>query len=170
MILTSDLVSSISVSGDRNPKFGEWMHLGMAECCIPFRVIIIVTTLFLEKLCMEHISYISWGRNLKFNVRMHLGVAECCILFLGHCVQRPCFQFNPIRSISRILLSPTKLEGYSFGVVHPSIHTFCQSGTISPYLFVRYDSFLVQMISTKDSRYPISLVNSTTWVIALVLV
>ena len=54
----------------------------------------------------------------------------------------------------------TKSEGYSFGVVRPSIsvHTFCLSGTISQYLLVRFDSFLVQMISTIDSRYPISLV------------
>ena len=60
---------------------------------------------------------------------------------------------------------PTKLEGYSFGVVRasvcpfrPSVRTFCLSGTISQYLLVRFDSFLVQMISTMDSRYPISLV------------
>ena len=32
-----------------------------------------------------------------------------------------------------------------------SVHTFCQSGTISQYLLVRFDSFLVQMISTIDS-------------------
>ena len=32
------------------------------------------------------------------------------------------------------------------------------SGTISQYLLVRFDSFLVQMISTINSRYPISLV------------
>ena len=35
---------------------------------------------------------------------------------------------------------------------------FCLSGTISQYLLVRFDSFLVQMISTMDSRYPLSLV------------
>ena len=55
----------------------------------------------------------------------------------------------------------TKLEGYSFGVVRPfipSIHTFCLSGTISQYLSVRFDSFLVQKISNMDSRYPIRLV------------
>ena len=40
----------------------------------------------------------------------------------------------------------------------PSVHTFCLSGTISQYLLVRFDSFLVQMISTMNSRYPISLV------------
>ena len=39
-----------------------------------------------------------------------------------------------------------------------SVHTFCPSGTISQYLLVRFDSFLVQMISTMDSQYPISLV------------
>ena len=60
---------------------------------------------------------------------------------------------------------PTKSEEYSFGVVRasvrpfrPSVHTFCLSGTISQYLLVRFNSFLVQMISTMDSRYPISLV------------
>ena len=56
---------------------------------------------------------------------------------------------------------PTKSEGYSFGVVRPlhlSVHTFCLSGTISQYLFVRFDSILVQMMTTMDSRYPISLV------------
>ena len=68
---------------------------------------------------------------------------------------------------------PTKSEGYSFGVVRasvrlsvhsvrPSVHTFCLSGTISQYLLVRFDSFLVQMISTMDSRYPISLVKINT--------
>ena len=40
----------------------------------------------------------------------------------------------------------------------PSVHTFCLSGTISQYLLVRFDSFLVKMISTMTSRYPISLV------------
>ena len=64
---------------------------------------------------------------------------------------------------------PTKSEGYSFGIVRvsvclsvrpfrPSVHTICLSGTKSQYLLVRFDSFLVQMISTMDSRYPISLV------------
>ena len=52
----------------------------------------------------------------------------------------------------------TKSEGYSFGGVRPSVRTFCLSGTISQFLLVRFDSFLVQMISTMDSRYPISLV------------
>ena len=39
-----------------------------------------------------------------------------------------------------------------------SVRTFCLSGTISQYLLVRFDSFLVQMISAMNSRYPISLV------------
>ena len=42
--------------------------------------------------------------------------------------------------------------------LRPSIHTFCLSGIISQFLLVRFDSFLIQMISTMDSRYPISLV------------
>ena len=63
---------------------------------------------------------------------------------------------------------PTKSEGYSFGCVCPSVHsvrpsipsvcTFCLSRTISQYLLVRFNLFLVQMISTMNSRYPISLV------------
>ena len=42
--------------------------------------------------------------------------------------------------------------------VRLSCHTFCLSRTISQYLLVRFDSFLVQMINFIDSRYPISLV------------
>ena len=53
---------------------------------------------------------------------------------------------------------PTKSDGYSFGVVHASVRPFCPSGFISQYLLVRFDSFLVQMIITMDSQYPISLV------------
>ena len=34
--------------------------------------------------------------------------------------------------------------------VRPSIRTFCLSGTISQYLLDRFNSFLVQMISTMD--------------------
>ena len=43
-------------------------------------------------------------------------------------------------------------------VLAPSVHSVRPSGTISQYLLVRFDSFLVQMISTIDSGYPISLV------------
>ena len=39
-----------------------------------------------------------------------------------------------------------------------SVHTFCPSGAKSQYLLVRFDSFFVQMTSTMDFRYPISLV------------
>ena len=56
---------------------------------------------------------------------------------------------------------PRKSGGYNFGVVRPfrpSVHTFCLSGTISQYLLVRFNSFLVQMMSTMNTRYPISLV------------
>ena len=42
--------------------------------------------------------------------------------------------------------------------VRPSIPSVRPSGFISQYLLVRFDSFLVQMISTIDSRYPLSLV------------
>ena len=43
-------------------------------------------------------------------------------------------------------------QGYSFGVVRPSVHSVRPSGTISQYLLVRFYSFLVQMISTMDSQ------------------
>ena len=54
----------------------------------------------------------------------------------------------------------TKSEGYSFGVVRASVRpsipsvrpSVRPSGTISQYLLVRFDSFLVQMISTMDSQ------------------
>ena len=57
----------------------------------------------------------------------------------------------------------TKSEGFSFGVVRASVHQcvrplFCLSGTISQYLLVRFESFLVQMINAMDSQYPVSLV------------
>ena len=73
---------------------------------------------------------------------------------------------NVLKSIPYVdsCYPPTKSEGYSFGVVRPSIpsvRTFCLSRTKSQYLLVRYDSFLVQMISTMDSRYPISWSKST---------
>ena len=51
--------------------------------------------------------------------------------------------------------------------VHPSILTFCQSGTTSQYLLVRFDSFLVQMIRTMDSRYPISFLKNDPFTLEL---
>ena len=42
--------------------------------------------------------------------------------------------------------------------IRPSVHIFCLSGTISQYLSIKFDSFLIQMISTINSQYPISLV------------
>ena len=94
----------------------------------------------------------------------------------SHCVPLCCLKkmqcsfINPVMAYGIAnYYSPTKSEGYSFGVVRasvhsvrpsvrPSVHPFCLSGTISQYLLVRFDSFLVQMISTMNSRYPISLV------------
>ena len=72
------------------------------------------------------------------------------LFVVGILFSRPCVR----PSVRNVLLSPTKLEGYSFGVVRPfrpSVRTFCLSGTISQYLLVRFNSFLVQMISTMDS-------------------
>ena len=42
--------------------------------------------------------------------------------------------------------------------IRPPVHTFCLSGTISQYLLVRFESFLIKMTGTMDSGYPISLV------------
>ena len=55
---------------------------------------------------------------------------------------------------------PTKRRDIASSVhtVPLSVHTFCLSGTISQYLLVRFDLFLVQMISIMNSRYPIKLV------------
>ena len=60
----------------------------------------------------------------------------------------------------KTFLSPDKVGGIYLCVhsVRPSVHTFCLSGTISQYLCVIFDSLLVQIISTIDFRYPISLV------------
>ena len=78
----------------RNFKFGVWMHLGMAECRVPFWGhcdLNLWLSLYSNKMsvrpasCPEHISYILWGRHSKFGVWMHLGMAECHVSFLGHC-------------------------------------------------------------------------------------
>ena len=58
----------------------------------------------------------------------------------------------PRRSRRDIVLAP------SVRPFRPSVSTFCLSGTISQYLMVRFNSFLVQMISIINSQYPISLV------------
>ena len=62
--------------------------------------------------------------------------------------------------MDRFCYPPTKWEGYSLGVVRASVRPSVRppSGTISQYLLVRFESLLVQMISTIDSQYPISLV------------
>ena len=63
-------------------------------------------------------------------------------------------------------ITPTKSEGYSFGVVrasvrpfHPYVHTFCLYEILFQYLLVRFDSLLVLMISTIYSQYPTSFVD-----------
>ena len=109
----------------------------------------------------------------------------CCVATLHSLIDCSLFFCNFIHPSTYNFLAdfypPTKSEGYSFGVdpacicpsvhsFHPfrsfssvqfirqSVHTCCLSGTISQYLLVRFNSFLVQMISTLDSQYPISLV------------
>ena len=60
--------------------------------------------------------------------------------------------FIPRRSRRDIVLAAS-VRPFSLSVL-----TFCPSVTISQYLLVRFDSFLVQMISTMGSRYLISFV------------
>ena len=93
------------------------MHLGMAECCIPFSGhwdLDLWLSFYSNHnvrpsvrpaSCPVHISYILWDRNSKFDVWMHHGMAECRILFSGHCDLDlwPSFKNNCVRSISLIL-------------------------------------------------------------------
>ena len=82
------------ILGGSNSKFAVWMHLGMAECRVPFSghcdldlglSFIVITMSVRPASCPVHISYIIRGRNFKFDVWMHLGMAECRVPFLGHC-------------------------------------------------------------------------------------
>ena len=63
--------------------------------------------------------------------------------------------FIPPRSRRDIVLVSSVSQSVHSVRFYP---TFCLSGTISQYLLVRFDLFLVQMISITDSRYPISFV------------
>ena len=88
-----------------------------------------------------------WGRNMApFPMPK--------IMFLPNSRQKKS-QFDQKKNF---FYPPTKSAGYSFGCIRPSIPSVRPSGFISQYLLVRFDSFLVQMISTMDSQYPISLV------------
>ena len=96
-------------------------------------------------------------------------VIDCILLWYSTVFFQDGNESLVCNTIVRNYYPPTKSEGYSFGVIHssvcpfrpsvgPSVHTFCLSGTISQYLLVRFDSFLVQIINITDPRYPISLV------------
>ena len=102
--------------------------------------------------------FMRWPSSFFFFFQNMQSILNCIILSSYICKPICCLYYPP-----------TKSEGYSFGVVRasvrpfrpsvrPSVRTFCLSGTISQYLLVGFDSFLVQMISTMDFRYPISLV------------
>ena len=81
----------------------------------------------------------------------------CHLSYFGYWLKNTPFidtatDFYPPTSLRDIVLVS------SVHSVCPSVHTFCLSGTIFQYLLGKFDSFLVQMISTLDYRYPISLV------------
>ena len=71
------------------------------------------------------------------------------LFIVVHLCVRVCVRNILLRSRRDIVLASS---------VRPSVHSVRPSGTISQYLLVRFDSFLVQMISTMDSLNPISLV------------
>ena len=66
-----------------NTKFGVFVHLGMAECHIPFsgHCDLVLRSIF----SLEYISYIICDRNPKFGVWKHLGMVECRVPFMGYC-------------------------------------------------------------------------------------
>ena len=92
------------------------------------------------------------------NVAFHLLTSEYLQLASGFMQLTAARRIGAAKYIFTAFYPKTKSEGYSFGVVRVSVHSVRPSGTISQYLLVRFDSFLVQMISTMNSRYPISLV------------
>ena len=96
---------------------------------------------------------------------LHYKLASYCMLTVTRSVCCVSLFLKYIFHLLRFFFPPTKSEGYSFRVVRasvrpfrPSVRTFCLSGTISQYLLVRFNSFLVQMISNMYSWYPLSLV------------
>ena len=110
-----------------------------------------------------HVRSSIYGKCSKNFKRFYLTVLKYKAGYQGTNSQNACQSSKQCRhrSVCTVCYPQTKSEGYRFGGVRPSIpsiHTFCLSGTISQYLLVRFDSFLVQMISTIYSRYPISLV------------
>ena len=64
------------------------MHLGIAECHVPFWVTVTLTLtsdlVFRIIMSGAYLLYYR-GRNLKFGVWMHLGMTKCRIPLLGHC-------------------------------------------------------------------------------------
>ena len=119
-------------------------------------------------MCMYGICvcFCLYGTFLQVTCSFHQFQIRICLTFelIYQSIKIYAFR-NPDSTCWTAYYPPTKSEGYCFGVVRacvrpsiPSVRTFCLSGTISQYLLVRFNSFLVQMISTMNSRYPISLV------------
>ena len=102
--------------------------------------------------------------NMMNRSEQYIPIIRCTVCFL-----KKKDNFYPKYSdilTSKYFYPPTKLMVIVLGssvrvsvrAFCPSVHTFCLSGTMSQYLLVRFDSFLEQMISTMDSRYPMSFV------------
>ena len=90
-VTVTNLVSRICIMSGGYPIIFEigipnsvWMHLGMAECLIPFSVYCDLDQVLRTILLRAYLLYIFLRRNPKNGVWMHLGIAECCITALGH--------------------------------------------------------------------------------------
>ena len=58
------------------------MHLGMADCPVPFGVTVILTSDLVSRI---GITSIFFEVGIPNGVLMLLEMAKCCIQFLGHC-------------------------------------------------------------------------------------
>ena len=118
MTFTSDLVSRIGIESDPYySKFGVWMHLRMAKCCIAVYGLCDLDLWAIFRIIMF---------GAFFSILFELGIPNLvCGCFLGW--QSVMYQFcdldlilynNRVRSKSHILLEggiPNLLYGYIFG-------------------------------------------------------
>ena len=110
--------------------------------------------------CMPQIQAFKWALLFLFFLLFPTFLICSYFSLLFHENALLSLLFIPRRSRRDTVLASTVRQSVCPSVrpFRPSIRTFCLSGTISQYLLVRFNSFLVQMISTMNTRYPISLV------------